>query len=155
VNNTSTLGPVHYIAAASSPECAKGIASMEIYTAPRVVAYTNEGGEMDGYINLQPGTYNTVVQAWDRCGGVAKSEVTITVTGETPPAGFVYTVNSDYTTQDTTNDVEGFTIVAADGSLAATGQGPVQANVDPVAIASDSGIAPMDTFFQFPVPRFR
>lgn len=139
VNNAHTLAPVHYIASASSPECAKGIASMEIYTAPYVVAYTNEGGKMDGYINLQPGTYNTVVQAWDQCGGVAKSDMTITVAGETPPAGFVYTVNSDYSTQDTTNDVEGFTIVAADGSLAATGQGPVQANVDPMAVASDSG----------------
>jgi 6-phosphogluconolactonase (cycloisomerase 2 family) len=139
VTNSQTLGPVHYIASASSPECAKGIASMEIYSAPYVVAYHNEGGSMNGYINLQPGTYNTVVQSWDQCGGVAKSDVTITVTGETPPAGFVYTVNSDYSTQDTTNDVVGFTIVAADGSLAATGQGPVQANVDPIAVASDSG----------------
>ena len=70
VNNASTLGPVHYIAAAASPACAKGIASMEIYTAPYVVAYTNEGGKMDGYINLQPAP--TI--PWSKPGiGVAES----------------------------------------------------------------------------------
>jgi 6-phosphogluconolactonase (cycloisomerase 2 family) len=139
LNNAQTLGPVHYIVSAESSQCAGGIAAMEIYSAPHVVAYAIAGGKMNGYINLQPGTYDTVVQAWDRCGGVAKADVNITVTGETTPGGFVYTVNSDYFNHDTTNSIEGFTIVAADGSLAATGQGPIQANVDPRAVASDLG----------------
>lgn len=139
VNDAQTPGPVHYIASATSPDCAKGVASMGIYTASHVLSYVSWGGNLNGYINLPPGTYNTVVQTWDACGGVAKADVTITVTGETTPGGFVYTVNSDYTTQDTTNNVQGFTIVAADGSLAATGQGPVQANLDPIAVTSDAG----------------
>lgn len=89
-NKSSVTGPVNYIASASSPDCAQGILAMRIYSAPNVQAFTGSGETLDTYINLEPGTYNTVVQAWDNCGNVGKAYVTINVTGELQPAGFVY-----------------------------------------------------------------
>jgi hypothetical protein len=69
---------------------------MRIYSAPHVSAFTGGGSKIDTYINLQPGTYNTLVQAWDYCGNVGKAYVTITTTGEVPPAGLLCAVNSDH-----------------------------------------------------------
>ncbi|MCU1297753.1 MAG: 6-phosphogluconolactonase, cycloisomerase 2 family [Acidobacteriaceae bacterium] len=71
--------PVFYEAYATSPSCAFGISAMRIYTAPGVSAYTTSGAHIETFINLKPGRYNTVVQAWDNCGGVAKTNVSITV----------------------------------------------------------------------------
>jgi len=139
-NGISTTGPVKYVASASSPDCAQGILAMRIYSAPHVEAYTVDGGKINTYVNLQPGTYNTVVQAWDNCGNVGKANATITVTGEAQPAGFVYTVNVQNSGAGQGSFILGHTIVAhGNGALAQTGQGPVLANQDPVAIAADKG----------------
>jgi len=137
-NNSQTTSPVNYVATASSPDCAQGIASIEIYSAPKTVAYTVGGGQLDAYINLPAGTYNTVVQAFDNCGGVGKANVTITTTGESQPGGFLYTVNTNPYTY-TANTVYGFTIVPSNGALAPTGQGFVDANIGPMSVASDPG----------------
>ena len=115
------------------------MSAIRIYTAPGVASTTLAGGKMNTYINLPKGIYNTVVQAWDNCGGVGKANVTITVTGESQPGGFVYTVNSDYFEGNTANYLYGFTIVSGNGALAPTWQGPVKANVDPLAVANDKG----------------
>ena len=77
---TSAGSPVFYEAYATSAACTKGIASMRIYTADRVAAYTVNGARLETFIKLAPGTYNTVVQAWDNCGGVGKTPITLTVT---------------------------------------------------------------------------
>ncbi len=137
-NGSSVTGPVNYVASAISTTCAQGIMAIRIYSAPHVEAYTGAGGQLNTYINLQPGAYDTVVQAWDNCGNVGKAYVTIHVTGEAQPAGFAYTVNFD---EDSGNPpfIEGFTIVSGNGALAQTGQGPLTANQDPVAVASDPG----------------
>jgi hypothetical protein len=71
--------PVFYQAYATSPECANGISAMRIYSAPNVDAYTVDGGHMETFITLSPGSYSTVVQAWDNCGGVSKVDVPLTV----------------------------------------------------------------------------
>jgi 6-phosphogluconolactonase (cycloisomerase 2 family) len=137
VNGSSVNGPVNYVASAVSVDCPQGILAIRIYSAPYVEAFTGAGGNIDTYINLQPGTYNTVVQAWDNCGNVGKTDVTIDVTGETQPAGFVYSLGYD---ENTGNPfIQGFTVVPGNGALAKTGQAPVLANDDPVAIASDKG----------------
>lgn len=136
-NNSKTTGPVNYVASASSPNCASGISAMRIYSAPGVDADTVSGGNLNTYINLLPGTYNTVVQAWDNCGGAGTANVTITITGESKPAGFVYTVNSNYFEGNTANFVQGFSIVPGNGALAKILQGPVNANVAPMSVASD------------------
>jgi 6-phosphogluconolactonase (cycloisomerase 2 family) len=135
-NNSQTTSPVNYVVSATSPDCAQGIQAIRIYSAPYVSAFTGGGAKIDTYVNLPPGTYNTVVQAWDNCGKVGEANVTVTTTGEIPPEGFLYTVNSD---GDTTNNVQGFGIVASNGALAPTGQAPVNANQFPVSAAADKG----------------
>ena len=69
-----------YEAYATSSACTKGIASMRIYSANNVTAYSVSGAHLETFIKLAPGTYNTVVQAWDNCGGVSKTPITLTVT---------------------------------------------------------------------------
>ncbi|HEY1677616.1 MAG TPA: beta-propeller fold lactonase family protein [Candidatus Sulfotelmatobacter sp.] len=137
-NGSSVTGPVNYVAAASAPGCKQGVKAIRIYSAPSVEAFTGSGDRINTYINLNPGTYNTVVQAWDNCGNVGKTNVTITVTSVAQPAGFVYTVGFDMNNLQSTT-IQGFTIVPGNGALAKTLQGPVTANVDPVALAPDKG----------------
>ena len=78
-NNSSVSSPVHFAATASTTTCATGIASMGIYTAPGVLAFVQNGAALDTLLPLAAGTYNTVVQAWDKCGGALKAPATITV----------------------------------------------------------------------------
>ena len=54
---------------------------MGIYTAPNVLAYTVNGVSLNTELTLNPGTYQTVVQEWDNCGGVSNTGVTIIVKG--------------------------------------------------------------------------
>ncbi len=81
LNGSQVSSPVQFIAAAANPNCAGGVASMRIYTAPGVNAYTVDGASLNTSLTLSPGTYNTVVQSWDNCGNVGKTLVTITVAG--------------------------------------------------------------------------
>jgi hypothetical protein len=78
-NGAVVHGPVYYVASASSPTCAKGIASMRIYSAPYISAYTVNAAQFSTFVALAPGTYSTVVQTWDYCGGVGKAPITVTV----------------------------------------------------------------------------
>jgi polyvinyl alcohol dehydrogenase (cytochrome) len=80
VNGSQVTSPVQFTASAASPNCAKGVASMRIYTAPGLDAYTVDRSSLNVSLTLSPGTYNTVVQSWDNCGNVGKTFVTITVT---------------------------------------------------------------------------
>jgi hypothetical protein len=67
----STAGsPIYYEAYASS-SCANGISAMRIYSAPSVAAYTTSGSHIETFIALSPGSYSTVINAWDNCGAVA------------------------------------------------------------------------------------
>ena len=81
-NNSTVTSPVHYAATATTT-CSKGVASMGIYTAPYQKAYTVDGASLSTDLTLSPGTYNTTVEEWDKCGGAATNAVTITVTGGT------------------------------------------------------------------------
>jgi hypothetical protein len=79
VNGDSIGSPVNYVASASSDGCQKVKAAMRIYTAPAVNAYTINSSSLNTNINLPTGTYNTVVQAWDKCGGVGMKQVRVTI----------------------------------------------------------------------------
>ena len=141
-NNATVSAPAHFVATASSPSCSKGISAIRIYSAPGVSAYTVSGGSLNGYISLANGTYNTVVQAWDNCGGVGKTNVTVTINAQSAPAGFLYVTNSNWTPggANNLNNVVGYTIVAGgQGALALTLQGPVNTNVFPMSVAADKG----------------
>lgn len=77
-NNSSVGSPANFVATATT-SCSLGVAAMGIYTAPYQLAYTVNGASLNTSLNLSPGTYNTVVQEWDRCGGAATTPITITV----------------------------------------------------------------------------
>ena len=94
-NNSMVSSPVKYVASATT-SCSKGIAALGIYTAPGVLAYKVNGSSLNTTLSLSAGTYNTVVQDWDNCGGYAKTPVTITVSGggggggSVPPSSHVF-----------------------------------------------------------------
>ena len=72
--NNSTVGsPVRFAATAATSTCPKGVASIGIYTAPSPdkKVYVTAGSSLNTTVSLSPGTYNTVVQAWDYCGGAS------------------------------------------------------------------------------------
>src|SRR5947209_13133628 len=71
-NGGTVQSPVHFVATGSST-CSKGVASMGIYTAPGVLAYTASGSKLDTQLSLNAGTYNTVVEEWDYCGGATST----------------------------------------------------------------------------------
>jgi len=77
--NNSTVGsPTNFVATATT-SCSLGVASMGIYTAPSQLAYVVNGASLNTNLSLSPGTYNTVVQEWDKCGGAATTPIKITV----------------------------------------------------------------------------
>jgi hypothetical protein len=94
-NNSSVAAPVHFVATATT-SCSSGVSSVGIYTAPFVLAYKVSGSSLNTYLNLAPGTYNTVVQEWDKCGASSKTAVTITVksgsTVSVPTSSHVFVV---------------------------------------------------------------
>jgi len=64
---------------------------MGIYTAPGVLAYKVNGNKLNTLLTLSAGTYNSVVQEWDNCGGSSTAPVVIHVGGGGPtgsPASF-------------------------------------------------------------------
>jgi hypothetical protein len=77
-NKSTVSSPTNFVATAST-SCSKGVASMGIYTAPGQLAYVVNGASLNTSLSLSAGTYNTVVQEWDKCGGAATTPVTITV----------------------------------------------------------------------------
>lgn len=79
-NGSTVSGSVLYKASATT-SCSKGIGSMGIYTAPGQLAYVSSGASLDTTLNLSAGTYNTVVEEWDNCGGAATTPIKITVSG--------------------------------------------------------------------------
>jgi len=83
-NNSTVGGSVHFAATATT-SCSKGVASMGIYTAPSPnnLVYVVPGASLNTNISLSPGTYNTVVEEWDYCGGAAFTPVQIKVGGNT------------------------------------------------------------------------
>src|ERR1700729_4654066 len=81
-NNSTHQGSVPYAASAWT-SCDKGVASMGIYTAPGVLSYVVNGTSLNTSLNLGSGTYHTVVQEWDYCGGSTTSPITVTVSEST------------------------------------------------------------------------
>jgi 6-phosphogluconolactonase len=133
-NGSSVGSPVNYVASASSPSCAGGISAMRIYTAPGVNAYTIHANSLNANLNLSTGGYNTVVQAWDNCGGVGKQTVNITVAKiNLPPPKFLYA------TEYKAGRIAEYVVNPLTGSLTPTSQGSAWAHWGPVDIASDPG----------------
>ncbi len=134
-NGSQDSSPVNFTASASSPDCSSGIAAMRIYTAPSQSAYTTDSNKLDVNLTLAAGTYNTVVQAWDNCGGVGKTPVTITVTaassGPTPKFLYVSDIND--------NRIYEYNVNPTTGEITPTSQGSVVTASQPGRMASDQG----------------
>lgn len=77
-NNATVGSPVNFKATATTT-CAKGVSAMGIYTAPSQLAYVVNGDSMNYDLPLVAGTYHTVVEEWDGCGGASTTPMTITV----------------------------------------------------------------------------
>jgi 6-phosphogluconolactonase (cycloisomerase 2 family) len=130
----SVGSPVNFIASASSPECSTGISAIRIYTAPGVSAYTIDADTLNTNINLPTGSYSTVVEAWDNCGGVGTTTVDITVSKITlPPPSFLFA------TENSQGLIAGYTVDPLTGSISPTSQGTVAAGSYPDGMAADSG----------------
>jgi len=126
----SVGSPVNYVASASSPACPKGIAAMRIYTAAGVNAYTITANSLNTNINLPAGSYGTVVQAWDNCGGVGRSTVNITVSKITlPPPRFLYA------TEFQSGKIAEYVVNPLTGAITPTPQAWTWAHWGPVDIA--------------------
>jgi 6-phosphogluconolactonase (cycloisomerase 2 family) len=132
VNNSQVLSPVHYVASATSLQCSKGITDMSIYIASHVVAYNVHSESIDTHLSLTPGTYKTVVQAWDACGGVNKTPVNFTVTApDLKPVRFLYIADKNF------GRVLGFTVDPSTGVPSPTAQASV--SISAGGLASDTG----------------
>jgi hypothetical protein len=80
-NGSNDVNPVHYIAAASSPTCAGGISTMALVSASGSTLYSVAGSTLDTFLPQSVGAYTTTVKATDKCGGVKKNTVSLTVAG--------------------------------------------------------------------------
>jgi hypothetical protein len=104
---------------------------MRIYLARHVNGYNAKAASIDTFLTLIPGNYDTVVQAWDNCGGVAKTEVKITVTAkDLKPVRFIYV--------SSTSKLFGFTVDPATGIPSPTPQVSVPTSGG-YRVASDKG----------------
>jgi len=80
--SNATVGtPVPYVATATTGSCAKGVAAMGIYVNGQSNFVVN-GARLNTSLALYPGTYDTVVEEWDYCGGASFKHVTVTVPGK-------------------------------------------------------------------------
>src|SRR5579871_4246121 len=79
--NGSTVGTSVNFVATANTSCSKGVGSMGIYPAAYQLAYVANGSSLNTNLNLNPGTYNAVIVAWDNCGGSSTAGVKLTVTG--------------------------------------------------------------------------
>lgn len=86
-SGTTSSSPVHYVATATASSCAAGVASMGIYVNNKLM-YVVDGAALNTSLSLSPGSYSSVVEEWDNCGGATFTPVAINV-GQ--PTGVVVT----------------------------------------------------------------
>jgi hypothetical protein len=113
-NGASMQGSVPYVATATT-SCSKGIGSMGIYTAPGQLAYVVNGDSLNTSLSLSPGTYNTVVEDWDNCGGAGTTAITVTVTGSSSSGVKVTSPANKSTVSSPTNFVATATTTCSKG----------------------------------------
>ncbi len=90
-NGATVHSPVQYTATATTTTCAKGVASMGVYV-DNVLTYVSNGTSLNTTLTLNPGSYHTVVEEWDYCGGATYTPIDISVTSGTPaPPGVTVT----------------------------------------------------------------
>jgi hypothetical protein len=133
-NNATVATQVQYVATSTST-CSKGVSAMGIYTSPGVLAYQSKGASLNTLLTLNPGTYHSVVQEWDGCGGSAYTPITIQVGGQNSGGQVAVTAPQTNTTvspavqfvasasSSCASGVAAMGIYTAPGVLASTTQG--------------------------------
>jgi len=100
-SGASVSSPVRYVATGTSAACAQGVAAMGIYVNNQLT-YTVNGSQLNTSLSFNPGTYQTVVQEWDYCGGSTYMPISIQVTAAagvavtSPVNGGTYTSSVPY-----------------------------------------------------------
>ena len=61
--------PVHFVGWATSADCPRGIRAMSIYSSTGVLAYQTRSSFVDAQLTMPPGSYASIVQVTDSCGG--------------------------------------------------------------------------------------
>ena len=82
VNGQTVSSPVQYVATATTTTCSTGVASMGVYVNNKLT-YVVNGASLNTTLSFSPGTYNTVVEEWDHCGGATYTPIGITVGSQT------------------------------------------------------------------------
>ena len=129
--------PVHFAVSAQNPACPAGMSAVRIYPAPGVNAYTRFGPMLDAFLNLIPGTYGAVAQAWDNCGHVYKTPVTIKNTGGFP-GKFLYIADQNL------SNIAQYTVT--NGALSIPGGGPGPRTYSLPAKANSAVVDPSGNF---------
>jgi len=81
VNAATYTSSVPYTATARST-CPRGVAAVGIYVNNQLT-YVANGSSLNTSLTLNPGSYNTVVEDWDNCGGASFTPVAINVVSQT------------------------------------------------------------------------
>jgi hypothetical protein len=89
-NGATVTSPVHYVATATTSTCAQGVASMGIYIDNKLT-YVVDATSMNTTLTFTPGSYHTVVEEWDKCGGATYTTINITVSSGTTQPDVVVT----------------------------------------------------------------
>jgi phospholipase C len=88
-NGATATSPVHYVASATTTTCARGVASMGIYINNKLT-YVVNGTSLNTTLTFSPGSYGTVVEEWDYCGGATYTPINITVVVPAPPTVSIF-----------------------------------------------------------------
>jgi hypothetical protein len=101
-SGVTVSSPVRYVATGTATACAQGVAAMGVYVNNQLT-YTVSGSRLDTSLSFNPGTYQTVVQEWDYCGGSSYTPISIQVTSSSgvvvtsPSNGATYASSVPYT----------------------------------------------------------
>jgi hypothetical protein len=79
-DGSNVATPVNYAATATS-SCSKGVAAMGVYVNNQL-NFVENGAKLNTSLTLTPGTYDTVVEEWDYCGGSTFKHLKINVSGQ-------------------------------------------------------------------------
>jgi hypothetical protein len=143
-DNATVATTVQYVASSTST-CSKGVSAMGIYTSPGVLAYQTQGASLNTLLTLNPGTYHTVVQEWDGCGGSAYTPITIQVGG--PSSGGQVNVTAPQTNTTVSSTVQ-FTASAT--SSCARGVSAMGIYTAPGVLAYSTQGAKLNTLLTLP-----
>jgi Bacterial Ig-like domain (group 2) len=89
-SGATVTSPVHYVATASTSTCSKGVASMGIYIDNKLT-YVVDSASLNTSLTFNPGSYDTVVEEWDKCGSATYTPIDITVSSSTGQPNVVVT----------------------------------------------------------------